>query len=114
MEGVERLIVINEGIFHTPRIMHAGVFRTDGRIIQTSGNRMCGDDLSVFILQNVRIGAVEYARGSSGKSCRVISQLRAPSAGLDADHPDCGVRYKRMEEADGIAASAHTGDQHIR
>ena len=52
------------------------------------------NDLSIFVLKNVRKRSVQNAGRAAGKSRRMIAELRTASAGLHADHPDLFVRTK--------------------
>src|SRR5260370_3700194 len=45
---IERRLIVNRGVFGATLIGQPGMLRSDGRIIEASGNRMRSRDLAVF------------------------------------------------------------------
>ena len=56
---------------------------------------------------------MQHARPPACKARRVLAEVRAAPAGLDAEHLHAGVGEKVVEQPDGVAAAAHAGHQII-
>src|ERR1700746_3569119 len=85
------------------------MFRTDRGIVQACGNRMCGGDLPMAILQNVGIRALQDARQATPETCSMLSQLLAAPAGFYADQLYSFVAEKFVKDSHGVGGAAHTG-----
>ena len=70
--------------------------------------------LPVGILQQVTESAVQDARRPTRETRGVLAQLRAASAGLNADQFHIFVADECMEQANGIAAAADASESGIR
>src|ERR1700684_3023076 len=80
---------------------------------------MCCGDLSVAILQQISVGALQNARTRTVKTfdcsetrCMFAERLTA-SASFHTEHFYVGVTKKRVEKADGIRATANASNQMI-
>src|SRR5262245_32538672 len=71
-------------------------------------------DVAVRILQDPGACPLQHAGSAAGKSRRVAPGLDALAAGLDTDQADIAIADERIEDADGVAAAAHTGNHRIR
>jgi hypothetical protein len=113
--GFECSRIGNSGIFGAMLIGEPGVFRTNGRIIETRGNGMGGGDLAIFVLQDVGVGALQNARASAsealvgGEACGVLAKPVAAAASLDTDHFYAGILEEFVEETNGVGAATNTG-----
>src|SRR5882762_3426540 len=78
---------------------------------------MRGGDLTVAILQNVCICALQdaWARAGitlrGGETCGVFAELRPAAAGFDADHFYIGIAQKSVEKADGVRAATDASEK---
>ena len=71
-------------------------------IVKAGGDRVDRSDLSVFILTEVGLHAVEYTKLSSCDSCRCLKCINTSACCLTADQSDALVRYEIIEGSDGI------------
>ncbi len=86
---------------------------TDTRVVQARGDRVRLDGLAVLVLQQVRVRTLESARGATGECRCMPTGLDAVAGGLVADELDRRVADERVEDADGVRATAHTRDDRI-
>src|SRR5579863_5396741 len=84
------------------------MFGADARIVEASGNALCVEYLTVFILQQVAECSMQYA-GFSGDECGgVLTQFHTCPTSFYADEFHLlGIR-EGIEHTDGIATTAHT------
>src|SRR6266404_315695 len=100
---IERRLIVNRGIFGAMLIREPRMLRADGRIIKAGGNGMRGGDLAVFILQDVRVGALQNARTRareslvSGEARGVFAEAIAAATAFDANHFHVGVLQEFMK-----------------
>src|SRR5207249_1340443 len=72
---------------------------------------------AVFILQDVRVGAMQNAGACSGEALmrgephRMLAELAAASSGFDADQLYIRVAEKRVKQSDGIGAAADASEE---
>ena len=86
----------------------------DARIIEPCGNGIRLDDLSVRVLQQVAVSAVQDARlAGAAQGARVVDGSLAAPAGLDAVLLDGSLVLEIVERADGVAAAADAGNERI-
>src|SRR6476660_6037681 len=71
-------------------------------------------NLSVGILKKIGHGPLQHTWRSSGKSRRMFSARDSQTARFNTDHLHLLIPDKRMEESDGIAATADAGNETIR
>src|SRR5262245_6320560 len=98
-EGVQSVLVIDAGVFHSPAVMECRVFRTDSRIIQPRRNGMRRHHLPILVLEDVRERSMSYAGTDACKARRVVAEYRTSSTSFNADHPHLLVRNKIVEKA---------------
>lgn len=85
-ESVEGFLVGDGVVLGAAKVLEEGVFRTDTRVIETSGNRVRFDDLTFTVLDKVREGAVEHTRGTQGERRGVLlTRTDTLPSGFDAD-----------------------------
>ena len=85
------------------------MFGTDAGVVQTGGNRIRGNDLTVRVLQQVAQRAVQHAGPPESERGRVF-QAQSFTGGFDADFLNGSVILEGVEGSHRIASSAHTGD----
>ena len=85
------------------------MLRADRGVIESGGNGVRQLDVAVEILQHIGARALEHARRAAGKPRRVTSRRERFAAGFDANQAHAGIRNERVEDAERIAAAAHTG-----
>ncbi len=113
--GGDGIVVGDGGIFGAALVGEPGVLGADRGIVEARGNRMRGGDLSVFVLQDVGVRALQNAGARAGETLRgaeargVFAEFFAAAAGFDADHFYVGVSQERVEEADRVGAAADAG-----
>src|SRR4051794_21932991 len=89
------------------------MLRSDTRIVESGGNRMRFDHLSVVVLNHVRPRAVENAFAPGGQRGGVLAVFDAETAGLDAKKLDIFIVHEGMKNTDRVRATANTGDDCI-
>src|SRR6267378_7609490 len=100
---IERRMIVNRGIFGAVLIREPRMLRADRRIIKAGGNGMRGGNLAVFILQDVRVGALQNARTRARESLMrretrgVFAQAIAAATGFDPNHFHAGVLQEFMK-----------------
>src|ERR1700742_3244950 len=86
------------------------MLRADGGVIEACGNGMRQRNLSRFILQYVRICALQHARYATAETSRMLTQPGASAAGLYTNQADFLILNKFIECADSIRSPANAGD----
>ena len=86
----------------------------DARVIEAGGDRMGLDDLAVVVAQHIGAVAVEHARTAGGQRGRVQTAGDALARRFGADQAHAGIVEEGVEDADGVAAAADAGGDHIR
>ena len=113
LASIERFGVGCADVFRSPTIFEPRVLRTDGRVIQSRRNRLRGRDLPGFILQHVRVCALQNSRHSSAKTRSMIAQRLAASASLDTDQLYFFIANKVVKNSDRIRSAANAcNDRH--
>src|SRR5258708_33102291 len=79
LRRIERRMIVNRGIFGAMLIREPRMLRADRRIIKAGGNGMRGGNLAVFILQDVREGALQNAKTRARESLMLAEALSAVS-----------------------------------
>src|SRR5512138_716321 len=73
-------------------------------------------DLSIFVLQDIRAGAVDDADASLGRVAKagcMPAGLDPAAARLDADQLDLLVLHEAAEDSDRIGPATHTGNDRV-
>ena len=68
----------------------------------------------VLSLKHVAEGALQNTGASPGKTRGVVAQFRTAPSRFHANHLDLPVGDEVIKEADGVAAPAHAGEEHVR
>ena len=82
---------------------HAGV-------VQPGGDAVRFSNLAVFVLKDVGFCPVEHADCSRHQRGGMFDSIKPPSRRLHADELDLLIIQEGVENADGVAAAADTGD----
>src|SRR5206468_4322563 len=98
---------------HPSTILPETVLRPDAGIVQARRHRVDGCRLSVVVLQDVTVTAVQHAGLAVAQRGRVLPRVGAAAARLDADQFDGAVGEKGVEHTGGVAAAADTGNNHV-
>ncbi len=114
MEGIQRFVIGDADVLDAFHFVQEGVLRADTRVVQASRDRMRVSDLPVAILEQVGTVAVQHARYAAIEAGRVLVGIHAVTARFNADDFYAGVIEERMEQAHGVGAAAHAGDQAVR
>src|SRR5262249_35716532 len=64
-KGIESFIVTDRRVLHPSGVVQFCVLRSYRRIVETGRDRVRRHNLPIFILKNVGIGTVQYARFSA-------------------------------------------------
>ena len=97
---------------HAAAIPQERVFGPHPRIVETRGNAVRFEDLTIVVLKQDGARAMQNPRAPRGQCGRVLTGVDAVARGLDAHEGD-GVIDQRVEHPHGIRAAAHTGHHHI-
>ena len=62
LKSLERFAIVNPRVFGSSARGQPRVLRTNRRVIEASGNRMCRQDVAVVVLQHQAARAVQHAR----------------------------------------------------
>src|SRR5690606_9814274 len=76
-------------------------------------NRMGFLDLAVTVLQDVGAIAMQYTYRATCQGGRVLAAIEPFARSFDTDETDIGMVDIRVENTDGVGASAHCGDDEI-
>ena len=113
LKGVHSLVVGDGHILRTTHVVEVGVLGANAGIVQTCTDGVHGGDLTVLVLAEVGLHAVEDAYASGCHGGGSLKGVDAPTGGLAADEADILVPDEVVEGADGVGAAAHTGDDGI-
>ncbi len=94
-------------------IVKLGVFRTDHGIVEARRHGMRQRDLAVRILQHVAVGALQHAGSAPAETRGMLAGSVTAAAGFDPYQLHVVIRHERVENSDGVAASAHAGKDRI-
>src|SRR5262245_53835936 len=72
------------------------------------------DNLSAFVLKNVRKRSVKNTGPSPRKTCGVVAERGAAAAGLDSYHTNLPVSDELVEQPDRVTATPDASDKHVR
>ena len=112
--GIERFGVGYGGVLGAFLVVQPGVLGADHGVIQAGGNGVGERDLAVAVLQHVAVGALQDAGRSAAKTRRVFAHGVAAAAGFDADQLHRAIGQEGVEDADGVRAAAHAGEDGVR
>src|ERR1700730_16890616 len=107
------VLVADGDVLDALDIAQERVLGPDARVVETGGDRMRRMNLTVSVLKQVRIAAVQHAGAAGNKRGRMLAALDPGSRGFDADQRHVLVIKKRCEDADGVGTAADTGHHHI-
>src|SRR5688500_19364690 len=71
-------------------------------------------DVPGVVLQDERARALEHAGAAAGKARRVAPWGDPLAACFNPDQPHARIVDEAVEDANGVAAAAHTGDDDVR
>mgnify|MGYP007132059168 CR=1 FL=1 len=111
-ESVERLIVVHNVILHSADVVQEGVLGAAGRVIKAACHGINGSRIAVFVLEHDALEAVHDALLAVGEAGGVVAELGTPAERLNAVEID-GVVQESGEQAHGVGAAAHAGDDRI-
>ena len=109
-----RFLVGNRHVLRAAGVKQHGVLRTDARIVQTGGNRVNRCNLTVFVLTEVRLHAVEDTQTAGGQGGSGLLGVDAASGSLAADELNALVLNEVVEGADGVGTAADTSNDGVR
>ena len=93
--------------------MQVRMLGSDTRIIKSGGDRINGSDLTVAVLAEVRLHAVEDPELSCGYRCRGFKCIDSSPGCLASDESDIFVLNEMIEASDRVRSAAHTCDDCI-
>src|SRR5438132_11547043 len=71
---------------------------------------MGGRDLSMIVLKDIRVGALQNAGRAASEACGMVAQGCPSSTSLDSDQLDLLVLQELVKDTNGVGAAADTGD----
>src|SRR5204862_361966 len=71
-------------------------------------------DLALFVGEQKSLRPLQDAETPALKTGGMFSAANAFATSFNSDHLNMSIAQKRMEQADGVAAAADTGDKKIR
>ena len=90
------------------------MLRTNAGVVQTGRNGVNGSDLSLFVLEEIGLHAVENAQTALGNGGSVQLGFDALSGSFCAYQTHALVRKEIVEHTHGIGTAADTGNHTIR
>ena len=110
LESIQGFLVINTYVFHHALFMEHGMFWAYTGIIQTGRNGINLYNLSIFILSQIAIGAMQYTGTTvrAGQGLRIVTHSRATASSLYPEFFYLGIILKLVESANGIGAATYT------
>ena len=87
---------------------------SDAGVIEPSGDGVGLDDLSVVVLDELGVAAVQHTGPTVHHGCAVVAQAGTASAGFHTDQRDVGVGDEGVEETNGVGAATDTGHREVR
>src|ERR1700684_4243977 len=86
----------------------------DARIVESGGDRMALDNLTVIGLQKIGAVAVQHAWAAAIDRGRVaVGNVQPMPRCFDPEHLDLRLVEKRVEKANGVGAAADAGDETV-
>jgi hypothetical protein len=105
---------VNRAVLGAADVVQVAVLRSHARVVQPRADRVRLDRLPVVVLEQVGACAVQHAGAAAGDRRGVPAGAHAVAAGLQADEADAVVRHEGGEDADGVGAAAHAGQDGVR
>ena len=93
------------------------MLRSDAGIVQPGRNGVGQGNLSVLVLQDIAAGSVQDTQPAHlriGEPGGMLLAFDAAAPGLHAEQTNPRIHHKRVENADRVAAAAHTGHNNVR
>src|SRR5438132_337106 len=90
------------------------MLRTDRGIIQAGRNAVRELNLAMFVLQDVRLRALQYSQRAALEARRVLLGLNSLTACFDAEHLYRSILKEWIEQSDRVGTAADTSHQQIR
>ena len=110
LECVYRFIIGHGHVLRASDIMQIGMLRSNAGIIQTCRDGIYRCDLSIFILTEIRLHAVEDAETARSDRRSGQRRIHALAGCLTADQLHFLIFDEIIESTHGIAAAAHAGN----
>src|ERR1700745_2497990 len=90
------------------------MFASDCGVIEAGGHCIGQLDLALFVGGEKSLRPLKNAEAPALKTGGVFSAANAFATSFNSDHSNMSIVQKRMEQANGVAAAADTGDEQIR
>src|SRR5438309_7584297 len=113
LETSECFVVGRKIVFYATDLAQITVFGTNRGVIEPRGNGMRQLDLAILVREQKCFCSLKNPQYSSLKSRRVFPGPNSFATRFNSDHPDTLVIQKRMEQANGVAATTDAGDEQI-
>src|SRR5262245_43510712 len=114
LESFERFSVGRVRVFGPTKIAQPRVLGSDRCVVEPRRDRMRELDVASLILKHEGSRSLQHAGAATGKTRGVSSRGDTLAAGLDTNQSHVAVLEKAVEDADGVAATADTGDDDVR
>ena len=105
--SVEGLPIRGGYIFSATGIMQGRVLGPDRGIVKTGGHRVRQRDLAIFVLQEIRIGALQHARRSAieARGATVVAVSMQNAANSHKSTRENGLRFPILVDTGGGVAA---------
>ena len=113
VEGFEGFFVGDAHVFCAANVLQKRMLGAHAGVVQTRAHAVRFGDLAVVVLQDVGAIAVQHAGASHLQRARMLARIHAFASGFHADQAGVFVRNVGVEDAHGVAATAHAGDHRI-
>ena len=106
----QRRIVFTRGVAHAARVLPVAVLGADAGVVETGGDRVDIQRLTIVILQHVAVAAVQDAFHSVGERAGVVAGVWAAASRFDPGEGHGAVLDERVEDPRRVRAAADAGD----
>ncbi|MPM47170.1 hypothetical protein SDC9_93878 [bioreactor metagenome] len=113
VEGLQRFAVGDAHVLRAADLLQPGMLGADAGVVQARADGVRLGDLAILILQDESAVAVQHARGAALQRRGVLAAIQAFTSGFHADQARLFERDVGVEDAHGIAATAHAGDDGV-
>ena len=114
LECIYRLIVGDRNVLCAADIVQVSVLRADAGVIQTGGDGVNRSDLTVLVLAEIALHAVENAQTAGSDGRGGLCGVDTAACGFTADQAHALILDEVVKRADGVRAAADTCHHDVR
>ena len=113
VKGRQGFVIIDGHVLRTAGILEPGMLWPHARVVQARRDRMRLLNLAIGILEQIGAVAMQHARRAGRERGRMVAGVHSMATSLDPNQGHVGLIDVVVENAHGIAATAHTGHHHV-